>query len=57
MRGRLVPRATIARVPQGFILRTLMVGGRGVTDTVEAWGGLLLREYGKPSAREVLQAG
>lgn len=49
-------RGSVASVPAGFTLSTILVGGRGVTATVRRWGELMLRRYGKPPAQQRLRA-
>lgn len=49
-------RGTVASLPTGFKLSTVLVGGQGVTATVREWGRLALLKYGKPTATEVIQA-
>jgi hypothetical protein len=49
-------RGTVATLPAGFKLSTILVGGQGVTATVREWGRLALLRYGKSSAAEVIQA-
>ena len=49
-------RGTVATLPEGFKLSTILVGGQGVTATVREWGRLALLRYGKSPAAEVIQA-
>ena len=49
-------RGTVATLPEGFKLSTILVGGQGVTATVREWGRLALLRYGKSPATDVIQA-